>query len=259
MILDLVKKEETDIISALEHKCVDSPLYAAFDEDPRVANALDLLEKKDYNLRPGFANLVDQLTFHDDSWLTSYLLIAVGRSNDGDAIRQSVLWDYNPFSVKNPVVNGFAYCEAIENSGSSAELSDVICSMVFYCSRSRQPVMQRMYPYLERIAAKQMRFLEGREKREAYESMVFERVVSLVDEGDTLAKEMNFHEASERYGKAAELAEYQLQDKEMAGQIMSRLGTIGEKALGKRTGLGEDGGVDGDADAGSEKKAVNYR
>ncbi|MFC1741638.1 hypothetical protein ACFL3V_03830 [Nanoarchaeota archaeon] len=228
MIYELIENPETDIISALEQKCDTSSLVARFYEDPRVHKALHVLENTEYDLELGMHNLYNQLCFHDDTWMRTFLLKQVGKNKEADGYRKDFLKGYDPFKAYNPVVKGFAYCEQIDAAETARQLEVLIDCMDFDFEGSDDQHIGRMHPYLKTIAGTRLRFLE---RKEAYEFDIFCRVSDLVQEGDALAKDWQLQAASERYEKAGELAEYRLRRPELVKWISGRMEEIADNYL----------------------------
>jgi hypothetical protein len=152
MISELVKRPETDILSALEEKCRESSLIEDFDEDPRVENALLCLLQGEIDFSQGFAGQLKRVEYLDDQWVASYLLWRTGRYDMCRGIRSGMLSLYDPFKSNNPVVKVLAYCENLEESLSLSELDWTVESMRHYLGLSDDPLVRRCYPVLEHVA-----------------------------------------------------------------------------------------------------------
>lgn len=236
MILELVSDPETDIVSALELKCWDGML-GKFENDPRVHNALEALGDKVYDLYSD-QRVSDQMAFLDDAWVSAYLMDNVGRSKDAQAIRANLLSYFDPFQSYNPVTKGLAYCEAIENACSVDQLLATVRRMDCSIKGSEAPILQKLYCFLNKIAEMRLTYF----KRSAYAVKVLKDINSLIDEGDALARNWDISEASYRYKRAAELAEYHLENYELAKKLENRLKDLEPELL---DGACEDPDVDG--------------
>jgi hypothetical protein len=233
VILELISSPETDIVSALELKCWDG-LLGKFEQDARVHNALNVLTKSSYEIKARTA-----ASFLDDAWIASYLMKAVGRKQEADEARCNLLDHYDPFQSYNPVVRGLAYCEAIEEAYSVDQLLRTVNCMDKDIKDSQGPILQTMYCFLTKIAEVRLPYLQ----RSDYAVRILNQINSLITEGDDLARMWQLTEASDKYDRAAELAEYHLENYDLAQKIKSRLKDLEPELV---NGVGDETAGDDD-------------
>jgi hypothetical protein len=136
-------------------------------------------------------------------------------------------------------VKGFAYCEAIENACSIDQLLGTVERMDRDIGKSNGHILQKMYCFLNKIAEIRLPYL----KRSAYQVQVLKDIHFLLKEGEELARDWEdsakggFTEAHRRYKRAIELAEYHLENYDLARKIESRFKELQDemsKKLGER-------------------------
>ena len=230
MLLGLIEDPRTDIIGALEAKLETSSLVAKFHEDTRVHSALKAWAAERYDLEPSLRNMHNQFRYLDDAWVMTYLMKHVGQSRLADATRSIFHKGYDPYTSYNPVVKGFAYCEAIESAASTVELEDISASMVFHVGQSDDSVLRRVFPVLKGLYDKKHSLLK---RREMWLMGCQSEIDLLVKEGDSLTLDWNFSDASERYSRASEIARYHLNDPGYAEELQTRMKSITDRMLDK--------------------------
>jgi len=161
MLYELLENPLTDIISPLEERCEDDGVFKKFGKDLRVGCALEAMLEHGYDLE---SSLCDRLSFLDDVWVSTYLLKSTGKAKGAEGIRQECLRYFDPFTSYNPITRCFAYCEYIDDSTNSHELSSVIESMDHYLGHSKDAVTRRLYPILKKISGKKLEYLEKKEE-----------------------------------------------------------------------------------------------
>ena len=164
MLYELLDSPLTDFISPLEECCERDDVFTRFGKDLRVLCALEAIEGHGYDLDPAFANICDRMSFLDDAWVSTYLMKAMGHAKGAEGIRQECLRYFDPFTSYNPITRCFAYCEYIDDSTNSHDLSAVIASMDHYLGRCKDPITNRMYPVLRRISGRKLEYLGRKEE-----------------------------------------------------------------------------------------------
>jgi hypothetical protein len=179
MLYELIGDRLTDFIAPLEERCGEDDVFTRFGRDLRVRCALEAMLEHAYDLEPGWSNICDRLSFLDDVWVSTYLLKSTGSAKGAEGIRQECLRFFDPFTSYNPITRCFAYCEYIDDSANSHDLSAVIESMDHYLGHCKDAVTKRMYPVLKRISGKKLEYLERKEEyHEGFSSEIKESVPS---------------------------------------------------------------------------------